>query len=190
MTKRAALWLGALAIVGFAFLAAVNASHTYVGYTGVSEQCGGFGSLNDWFSERSGCEELLPGRLAVLLIGGGIAIVPIYFAEKERPARSRIGPASMLVPVENTYADHVIEFLPNGWAVCLHKTCEFESRDEEEARRHDTSGGEMPAAEELSSPSGPAPGYKACPDCAEDVRAAARKCRFCGYTFENASVSA
>jgi hypothetical protein len=24
---------------------------------------------------------------------------------------------------------------------------------------------------------------KACPDCAEQVRAAARKCRFCGYRF-------
>ena len=26
-------------------------------------------------------------------------------------------------------------------------------------------------------------GMKACPDCAEEVRAAARKCRFCGYEF-------
>lgn len=27
-------------------------------------------------------------------------------------------------------------------------------------------------------------GYKRCPDCAELVRAAARKCRFCGYRFD------
>jgi Uncharacterised protein family UPF0547 len=26
--------------------------------------------------------------------------------------------------------------------------------------------------------------YKTCPDCAEQVRAAARRCRFCGYSFE------
>jgi hypothetical protein len=28
------------------------------------------------------------------------------------------------------------------------------------------------------------PLLKACPDCAEDVRAAARKCRYCNYWFE------
>src|SRR5579862_7333803 len=32
--------------------------------------------------------------------------------------------------------------------------------------------------------SDPPPGYKRCPDCAEDVRAEARRCRFCGYSFE------
>jgi hypothetical protein len=28
--------------------------------------------------------------------------------------------------------------------------------------------------------------FKTCPDCAEEVRAASRKCRFCGYLFVNA----
>jgi hypothetical protein len=31
---------------------------------------------------------------------------------------------------------------------------------------------------------GPQPGHKRCPDCAEDVREEARRCRFCGYSFE------
>ena len=31
---------------------------------------------------------------------------------------------------------------------------------------------------------------KVCPDCAETVRAAARKCRFCGWQFENEALSA
>lgn len=31
---------------------------------------------------------------------------------------------------------------------------------------------------------GPQPGYKRCPDCAEDVREQARRCRFCGHSFE------
>ena len=30
-------------------------------------------------------------------------------------------------------------------------------------------------------------GYKRCPDCAEMVLAAARKCRYCGYRFDGAS---
>ena len=31
--------------------------------------------------------------------------------------------------------------------------------------------------------SGPQPGDKRCPDCAEDVREQARRCRFCGHSF-------
>jgi len=31
--------------------------------------------------------------------------------------------------------------------------------------------------------------FKMCPDCAEQVRFAARKCRFCNYLFESADVS-
>jgi hypothetical protein len=33
------------------------------------------------------------------------------------------------------------------------------------------------------------PEFKTCPDCADQIRFAARKCRFCGYMFESAEVS-
>lgn len=44
------------------------------------------------------------------------------------------------------------------------------------------------AAPPIAAPESPPPtsGNKACPDCAEDVKAAARKCRYCGYRFEEA----
>ncbi|MHB1810689.1 MAG: zinc ribbon domain-containing protein, partial [Solirubrobacteraceae bacterium] len=45
---------------------------------------------------------------------------------------------------------------------------------------------------DAEAPLGPASdeqGYKRCPDCAELVRAGARKCRFCGYRFDEAAAA-
>jgi Uncharacterised protein family UPF0547 len=33
------------------------------------------------------------------------------------------------------------------------------------------------------------PDLKACPDCAESVRSAARKCRYCGYRFDGVELA-
>lgn len=47
-----------------------------------------------------------------------------------------------------------------------------------------------PSSPEPSTPpSQSLPEHKLCPDCAEPVRAAARKCRFCGYMFETSDAS-
>jgi Uncharacterised protein family UPF0547 len=40
-----------------------------------------------------------------------------------------------------------------------------------------------------TAPASASPEFKTCPDCAEEIRAAARKCRFCGYMFESADVT-
>lgn len=37
-------------------------------------------------------------------------------------------------------------------------------------------------------PSGPGAALKTCPDCAESVNGAARKCRYCGYMFEESTI--
>jgi hypothetical protein len=42
-----------------------------------------------------------------------------------------------------------------------------------------------PAAAPTSTTAAADPEMKACPDCAEEVKAAARKCRFCGYRFDS-----
>jgi Uncharacterised protein family UPF0547/Phospholipase_D-nuclease N-terminal len=46
-------------------------------------------------------------------------------------------------------------------------------------------GSVSPPAPVVAPPPAPAaPEFKACPDCAEEIRFAALKCRFCGYMFD------
>jgi hypothetical protein len=71
------------------------------------------------------------------------------------------------------------------------RACDFQSQDLYDADVH--SGRIGNAANTSVSPPVAAPAepeFKTCPDCAEEVRFAARKCRFCGYMFaESADVS-
>jgi hypothetical protein len=54
-------------------------------------------------------------------------------------------------------------------------------------------GGQFSAPTQLTPPDSPAPArisessadLKTCPECAESVKTAAKKCRFCGYSFES-----
>jgi hypothetical protein len=258
MSKRAALWLGALAIIGFAFLAAVNASRTSVSSLGIRETCGGFDNLDEWFDM---CDDLLAARLAVLLIGGGIAVVPIYLAEKEAPARRNVGngiPTDVLPRLVGGHRisrdglaayrcreagcsfnsaskraahshqiatggvvapssqgrsarggeGHEMTVLPNGLFRC--DACSYTTFVPDQAESHETGvvkdatgtssmvgplatvdppRPDIPVA--LSGSATPSPAeFKTCPDCAEEVRAAARKCRFCGYAFSDVSAPA
>jgi hypothetical protein len=103
----------------------------------------------------------------------------------------------------NPSGDHIVRWDGSlaRWAC---SQCSFKSVDEEAARAHRLkmkpglpeqrpsapqsaiTTATMPAA---ASPAPTAtPEFKTCPDCAEEVRFAARKCRFCGYMFESADV--
>jgi hypothetical protein len=90
---------------------------------------------------------------------------------------------------------------------CIEQGCDYSTLDVWRAREHRIATGAVP---EFSAPpaiSGfkhqdmtpsvmnqPQPGVaasgpslKTCPDCAEEVRLPARKCRFCGYIFADVS---
>jgi hypothetical protein len=75
--------------------------------------------------------------------------------------------------------------------------CDFESDDLRVALAHHQgtslteSDDDADAAPALAmAPPPTSTGFKTCPDCAEEVRFAARKCRFCGYLFSDAAASA
>jgi hypothetical protein len=123
-----------------------------------------------------------------------------------RPARDldlgaelevRIGPVHERECVGFRKQGHEV-FAIDGFYTCAADDCDFETSSITEAKRHQRSGGRVaphvnqPAALVPSVPEiAPATSeMKTCPDCAEEVRAAARKCRFCGYMFaESAEVS-
>lgn len=181
MEKRTLLWSLGLIAFGFAYLAAAN-----VGQTGPfgSTICRTFNPFL-WFTRS--CSDLLFERLGVLAIGGAVLLVCGYFAEKAAP------PASELM------GGHPVRFDANRavWA-CQEEGCRFVSATRAGARRHAAATGGHPIAKAASVgnqslrpavpdlPQPPAPEFKSCPDCAEQVRAAARKCRFCGYEFTTA----
>jgi hypothetical protein len=170
VTKRTLLYsLGAIAF-GFAYLAAANVQTTISGGGLILSACKSF-DPRKWI--HSPCDEVLPERLGVLAIGLAVLLVCAYFAEKSHPYH-RVYEAAV------------------GWAC---RDCDWRSNRDADVVIHRrvlrTTLGAVaattnPAASEASRdlPQEPAAAeWKTCPDCAEQVRAAARKCRFCGYEF-------
>jgi hypothetical protein len=204
MSKRAVLWMVGLIAFGFTYIAAVNVSELRPGSFGSSRVCEGMWNFTEWFASYY-CSELLPPRLGVLALGLVVLLVCGYFAEKSKrdilaaghqgdtdgsgswvcqecdfkapyystdvnrhqKATGRARLASTNVGTAQSHAPTV----PTPMIEPPVKTYGFDNSAKEPAIAPE------PASTTADS--------KTCPDCAEEVRAAARKCRFCGYIFED-----
>lgn len=164
MSKKQLLLILGFVALGFTFLAAVNA-------TSDGGFCGGFGNLKDWFTDDSSCEDILPARLAVLAIGLGVFFTCAYFGEKADREKGTAGDRPRAAPTASTSN----EATTNQRTVS--KSLGFEAKT--------APPNPVPEAPAVAT----APEFKTCPDCAEEVRAAARKCRFCGYEFADVTAT-
>jgi hypothetical protein len=202
MSKRGMLWMVGLVAFGFTYAAAVNITEVNAsfGYT----TCQGMWNFTNWFGRS--CTESLPPRLGVLALGTAALIVCGYFAEKDK-AQPLIGVHFTTYWASRAHWACVEPYCnfttTDSIAAEAHDYDDFD--DDEDNYENDQDA----AAEELAqgpSTTGNTYGFgkndaiakappidsiqatadfKTCPDCAEDVRAAARKCRFCGYMFES-----
>jgi hypothetical protein len=184
-TRRSALWAAGIAALVLAYLVAANITQTLPLGGGVTITiCGALWSPVDWFIK--GCGQSLPVRLLILFAGGATLALCALFARR--------GNASPNSPDD---ADgHEVSFEP-GTALwkCTDPGCGAEGTTRFGATRHQRkTGTRISLNAEATAPvtAGQRPGataaseFKTCPDCAEQVRAAARKCRFCGYMFTGA----
>jgi hypothetical protein len=137
--------------------------------------------------------------LLLVIFTGIIGLVAYVFVGKKREAPALVAPT------------RAAKYHTVGWDetrrlwVCSERGCGLTFDKETQANLHRklTGTGSVPVAPSRSAPP-PAPAitsppeemtpatpeFKTCPDCAEQVRFAARKCRFCGYMFEDASADA
>jgi hypothetical protein len=192
MSKRALLWSLGVVAFAFTFLGAVNVAQTQDVFGSPFEVCHGLWNPIHWFSRL--CSDSLPERFGVLAIGLAVLLPCVYFAEKGgNPALT--GGHDVRYDAKN-----------NSWT-CGESGCGWSGISRGGARAHristgatvatsvptsSSSGSSAPSAPvQLQPPalsSAPAdrqPEFKTCPDCAEEIRFAARKCRFCGYVFDS-----
>jgi hypothetical protein len=205
VSKRALFWCLAGAVMFFCYLAAAYAGHDQY----MASRCVGLWSLYSWFHDW--CSDLLLPRLAVMAIGFIPSAILGYFAEKNTPHYHRL----MRGTLQNGAQNASYGLANDGYYWC--RDCSFESKDVAAIHEHRgvlrigttavtnnsdlTYGLAPPTQPSVASPASSAisrrtptpqrsePEFKTCPDCAEQVRYAARKCRFCGFEFEAASIT-
>lgn len=211
------LWMLGLVAIGFCYIGAVSLDETRVTADGVSStaistECQGLWNPSEWFD--SACQDSLPARLGAMVIGVMGLIVCAYFAEKARvvDGRHRMKKAAFSSLRYCAYRGchfrtrdvlRAEEHSELRGTVKRHDEENNADRERQIAHTAATAGSlPVPQAPALSgfeppaqrivrrstvSPASDLPNFQDCPDCAELVRAAARKCRFCGYLFAPAA---
>ena len=213
MSKRAMLWMVGLIAFGFTYVAAVNVKELGGSSLGYYTTCKGMWNATKWFADS--CSESLPPRLGGMTIGLIALVVFGYFGEKGAAPRAvhrvfrdpRDGlywcaGCGQFTFVRSEAARHL-----SAWSstfVSADKAWDARSKPEPRANSNAAPSevwtsprlvAESPeppqelGQQDQRSESAPVqanPEFKTCPDCAEEVRFGARKCRFCQYQFEHA----
>ncbi len=157
-------------------------------------------------------------QLVAALARGGEPSRRAYFAEKSQPHKSRgSGYWNMFPAASGTSTKHEVLLDAKDGRTYWCKDCSFTTpniaaarfdRDGIDRVPKASSGDALATAKSSPAvtndfgfghaqslvPPTPAPAqtreFKTCPDCAEQIRFAARKCRFCGYMFEDVPAGA
>jgi hypothetical protein len=212
MSKRAMLWSVGLGVFAIFYLGAANIPHDSWGVW----RCQSL-NIFEWFGiipgrthsygwHAAGCDELIFPRLSALIFGLIALVIFGYFAEKSSSRPPLFGghyvtrdASSGLFKCrhegcdfKSSYRDVAREHriatgavLAKGSATLPLTRAAAPAPIAGNSYGFDSLGqrtDQIPSAQATASP-----GLKACPDCAEEVRAAARKCRFCGYLFSEVS---
>jgi Uncharacterised protein family UPF0547 len=135
------------------------------------------------------------GAVWAVIFGLALIGLEIYLVYAIIATRQDVKSIRALISGGAALQHRVRQGFATGEWTCTRPDCDFWTEDAAQARAHESLGArpwrrdiddhdEDDANDAELESNHSSREFKACPDCAEEVRAAARKCRYCGYMFE------